>query len=87
MLMMRILLCTEIGFVQSKLGISTGWGGGSRLVKIIGKRKALQLLATAAILKYSTASQYGLVDGELQDNKVRYASISEYFNEIFCKDL
>lgn len=68
--MRLILLCTEIGFVQSKLGISTGWGGGSRLVKIIGKRKALQLLATAAMLTYSDAAQYGLVDGELQNNKV-----------------
>jgi len=61
----------EIGFVQSKLGISTGWGGGSRLVKIIGKRKALQLLATADILSFSAASQFGLVDGELESNKLR----------------
>lgn len=59
----------EIGFVQSRLGISTGWGGGSRLVKIIGKRKALQLLATADILSFSAASQFGLVDGELESNK------------------
>ena len=60
----------EIGFVQSKLGISTGWGGGSRLVKIIGKRKALQLLASANILSYSAASQCGIVDGELKNDKV-----------------
>ena len=68
--MMLIILYIEIGFVQSKLGISTGWGGGSRLVKIIGKRKALQLLATADILSFSAASQFGLVDGELESNKV-----------------
>eukprot|EP00795_Rhopilema_esculentum_P010895 gene10895-19724_t len=55
----------EIGFVQSKLGISTGWGGGSRLVKIVGKRRALQLLTTAKIMQYEEAIKLGLADALL----------------------
>ncbi len=56
--------------MQSKLGISTGWGGGSRLVKILGKRKALQLLTTATTLSHDDAIKIGLADGSLDTNKV-----------------
>eukprot|EP00794_Sanderia_malayensis_P015918 gene15918-17519_t len=59
----------EIGFVQSKLGISTGWGGGSRLVKILGKRKALRILTTATTFSHDDAISIGLADGSLETNK------------------
>lgn len=52
------------------MGISTGWGGGSRLIKIIGKRKALQLLASAKTVNYSKAIDFGLVDGSMDTTKV-----------------
>ncbi len=63
----------EIGFVQSKLGISPGWGGGTRLVNIIGKRNALRLLSTATTLSQSAAMDVGLADGYLDTNKVIYS--------------
>lgn len=34
----------NIGFVHKKLGITTGWSGGVRLVNLVGKNKALDLL-------------------------------------------
>ena len=36
----------KIGFVQVRIGITTVWGGGARLVQLIGYNKALNLLAT-----------------------------------------
>lgn len=50
------------GFVQAKLAVSPGWGGGSRLVEILGRSKALRLLASGAILNSDEAKQIGLAD-------------------------
>lgn len=51
-----------IGFVQAKLTVSPGWGGGSRLVELLGRTKALRLLASGAILKSDEANRIGLAD-------------------------
>ncbi len=51
-----------ISFVQAKLGASTGWGGSSRLTKIVGRKEALKLLATSTKLMSTDATRIGLVD-------------------------
>ena len=55
----------EIRFVQVKMGLTSGWGGGARLVKLLGKQKALQLLGKGQKVGLSYGRQLGLVDGEL----------------------
>jgi ethylmalonyl-CoA/methylmalonyl-CoA decarboxylase len=35
----------KIGFVQAALGLSTGWGGATRLVQAVGAKRALNWLA------------------------------------------
>ena len=52
----------KIGFVHASLGVSPGWGGGRRLVEMVGKRKALQLLTTAKVYSALQASNFGLID-------------------------
>lgn len=52
----------KIQFVQARMGISTAWGGGNRLVKLVGRRKALELLETARSLTAISAVEYGLAD-------------------------
>lgn len=52
----------RIGFVQGKLNISTAWGGGIDLARIVGPVTALRLLASARILDVAAAMQLGLVD-------------------------
>lgn len=52
---------TGIGFVHSKMGIVPAWGGCNRLVKLIGKQTALDILSTAKILKCEEAIKIGLV--------------------------
>ena len=52
----------KIGFVQVHVGITTVWGGGPRLVQIIGYGKALSMLATGKIISSSEAAEIGFVD-------------------------
>lgn len=51
-----------IGFVQGRLNISTGFGGGADLVDLVGPRTALSLLVGARILDTSEAKRIGLID-------------------------
>ncbi len=53
----------RIGFVHSKMGIVPAWGGTHRLVQIVGKTKALDLLLTGSLLDKEKALHIGLVNG------------------------
>lgn len=53
---------SKIGFVQARLGVTTGWGGGSRLIDRVGKIKATQLIAMSTVLSAEAALDLGLVD-------------------------
>eukprot|EP00903_Cladosiphon_okamuranus_P016899 g15579.t1 len=52
----------SIRFVQVKMGVSTGWGGGARLVRIVGRRAALRLLAWSTPVTADEGLALGLVD-------------------------
>ena len=52
------------------MGITTGWGGGSRLVNIVGRKRALQLLLTANKVNYGNALDIGLIDSSISDYEV-----------------
>lgn len=36
---------------QARMGVSTGWGGGERLVQLVGRRQALRLLPGVQVAK------------------------------------
>jgi enoyl-CoA hydratase/carnithine racemase len=40
----------KLGFVQAKRGVIPGWGGGQRLLRLVGYTRALDLLLRAPIL-------------------------------------
>lgn len=61
-------LDSHIGFVQSRMGVSPGFGGGQRLVEIVGRSQALQLLCSGSVLNAEQAKQVGLVDAVLNSN-------------------
>lgn len=52
----------NIRFVHATLGLSPGWGGGGRLVELIGRRQALGLLAGARRTDAQQALELGLAD-------------------------
>jgi enoyl-CoA hydratase len=51
-----------IGFVHTRLGIITAWGGGQRLLRTVGYARALELLTTGRILSATEAQTLGLVN-------------------------
>jgi enoyl-CoA hydratase/carnithine racemase len=52
----------KIGFIQAKLGVSPGFGGGRWLVERLGPQKAGEILLQAGLLSASEALFLGLVD-------------------------
>ncbi len=52
----------DIGFVHVRLGISTAWGGGQRLLRAVGYARALDLLTTGRVLGAGEALALRLVN-------------------------
>lgn len=65
----RLMMTTaKIGFVQIKMGVITGWGGGTRLVNLVGRGTALELFSTGKILNAESALKLGLVDYMIEES-------------------
>lgn len=60
----------ELGFRQIKLGIMSGWGGGPRLVHLVGRSRALRLMLTGELVKAPDALAIGLVDRVVPPDRV-----------------
>jgi enoyl-CoA hydratase len=52
---------SDMGFVQIRLGLTTGWGGGARLAQLVGYARALDLLALGRVLSAPEAYRLGIV--------------------------
>lgn len=52
----------EVCFVQGRMGLVTGWGGGTRLVKLLGPTKAIEILTTCKKLKGKEALETSLAN-------------------------
>lgn len=52
----------RIGFLQGKLALSTAWGGGIDLMRLLGSARALELLATGRLIGAQEALALGLVN-------------------------
>lgn len=52
----------RFGQPEVNLGLVPGYGGTQRLVQLIGKGRAMELLVSAGMLDAATALQYGLVN-------------------------
>ena len=52
----------KLGQPEVNLGVPPGYGGTQRLVQLVGKGRALQMLMTADAIDANTALNYGLVN-------------------------
>lgn len=52
---------TKIGLPETQLGILPAWGGSTRLSRLVGVRKALELITTGKLLNASAAKRAGIV--------------------------
>lgn len=77
-----------LGFVQVRIGITTVWGGGARLVQLIGYNKALNLIATGRTFSGVEAAKMGFVDQLLPsveaklNNSQQDYSVSKHQEEV-----
>jgi len=60
----------KLGYRQIKLGIMSGWGGGPRLVHLVGKGRALGMMTTGDLLSADEALAIGLVDQVVSPDEV-----------------
>ncbi|MFQ5519786.1 MAG: enoyl-CoA hydratase/isomerase family protein [Candidatus Methylomirabilia bacterium] len=66
----------RLAFKQVSLGIMVGWGGGQRLLRLVGRSRALRLLLTGATLTAEEAVRIGLVDEVVPTGEALRASLS-----------
>ena len=76
----------KIGFVQIRIGVSTAWSGGCRLVHICGATKALDLLLSGRVLSATQALDLGLVNHLVDDSSQLINTTIEWLNPILAND-
>jgi enoyl-CoA hydratase len=52
----------KMGLPEVTLGVIPGYGGTQRLVQLVGKGRAMELIMTAGMIDAETAKNYGLVN-------------------------
>lgn len=50
----------DIGFVHTRLGIIAAWGGGQRLLRVVGYARALELMTTGCVVSAREALALGM---------------------------
>ena len=66
----------KLGYRQITLGIISGWGGGPRLVHLLGRGRALRLMATGDLLSADEALSIGLVDQVVPPDQVMPSALT-----------
>lgn len=57
----------KIGYVHAKVGIVAAWGGGSRLVQLVGPSRAVELMSSGRLVGADEALSFGLVNSVIDD--------------------
>lgn len=72
--------CGRTGLPEVKLGVLPGTGGTQRLVRVVGKPRAIELMATGRLLTLEEAKGLGLVDSILDAPSLDawFGSVLEY---------
>lgn len=68
----------RIGFVQGRLNISTAWGGGVDLLRLVGTARGLRLLGRGEVLDARAARDAGLVDAVAALGEGLEAALQEF---------
>ncbi|WP_025209838.1 enoyl-CoA hydratase/isomerase family protein [Hippea sp. KM1] len=75
-----------IQFKEKAMGVTTGWGGTYRLVRLVGYSKALKVLLSAEKIDAKTAKDIGLVD-EIYEESVLLDKAVEFCHNLKDDDV
>ena len=75
-----------IQFKEKAIGVTTGWGGTYRLVRLVGYNKALELLLSAKKIDAKEAKDIGLVN-EIYDKSVLMEKVMEFCEKLKDDDV
>jgi enoyl-CoA hydratase len=56
----------KMGLPESSLGVIPGYGGTQRLIQLVGKGKALEMMFSAKMIDAKTAEKYGLINASCE---------------------
>jgi len=73
----------NFGFVQSTLAITTGFGGGADLFRMLGSAAAMHALATGEAWPAQTAKAMGLIDVIAASGQTLDEAVSEFAKPFF----
>jgi len=74
-----------LGFLQGKLNITTAWGGGADLLRILGPGRGLELLLSSRVMTAPEALQRGLVDQVVPDGEDLLAAVRAHAAQYLSK--
>jgi len=57
----------RIGFIQARLAITSAWGGGTDLCRLVGGARALRMMARGEMVDAAQALSWGLADAVIAD--------------------
>jgi enoyl-CoA hydratase len=57
----------RIGFIQARLALTSAWGGGPDLFRLVGPSRAVRMMARAELVGAEQALAWGLADGVVRD--------------------
>ena len=73
--LLQVCDMSHFGFKQVSLGITPAWGGRSRLVRLVGRARALMLLLSGELIEAGEAERIGLADKVVPQRQVLAAAI------------
>lgn len=74
-----------LGFLQGKLSITTAWGGGADLLRLVGASRGLELLLTSRALDMPEALRCGLVDQLVADGEDLMGAVRAHAERFLAK--
>ena len=73
----------KLGLPEVSLGIIPGYGGTQRLTQLVGKGKAIEMMATGEMISAEDAHRIGLVNHVQSDKEAALHKAVEILNKIF----
>lgn len=67
-----------IGFVQGRINVSTAWGGGIDLMRLLGPARALAVLARGEVIPAAQAQALGLVEAVAEADEPFEAFVARF---------